>query len=59
LAKYEEDIQVKINEIWTTTQTKQELIQNEYQNSLEQIIEDCASMKFEKMGEIKVMFKEF
>lgn len=59
LAKYEEDIQVRINEIWTETQVKTELIQNEYQNNLEQIIEDQTSMKFERMAEIKFMYKKF
>lgn len=59
LVKYEEDIQLRINEIWTETQNKQELIQNEFQDSLENIIEECASLKFEKMAEIKFMYKKF
>jgi hypothetical protein len=58
LQKYEEDIQLRINEIWTETQEKQELIQNEYQDEVESIIEDLMEMKFEKMGEVKFMYKK-
>ena len=32
-------------------------MQGEYQQELETIIEECAQIKFEKMAEIKIMFK--
>lgn len=34
-----------------------ETVQNDFQNELEEIIEECAQIKFEKMAEIKLMFK--
>jgi len=57
LANHEENIQQKINDIWNETQQNVEKIQNDFQNELEEIIEECAQTKFEKMAEIKLMFK--
>ncbi len=32
-------------------------LQTDYQEEVEEIIEDCAQLKFEKMAEIKIMYK--
>lgn len=39
-------------------QKKQDQIQNDFQNKLEQIIEDCAQLKYEKIAEVKFMYKK-
>ena len=57
LEKYEENIQTKINEIWANIQSKQDDLQNDFQTELESIYEECASLKFEKIAEIKFMYK--
>lgn len=57
LQNYEEHIQEKINEVWQENQREQEQVQNDYQQELETIIEECAQIKYEKMAEIKIMFK--
>lgn len=38
-------------------QQKQEQLQNDHQTEVESIIEECAQIKFEKMAEIKFMYK--
>ena len=58
MQNYEENIQQKINDIWTSVQQKQDQLQNDFQTELEDIIEDCAGIKFEKMAEIKFMYKK-
>jgi hypothetical protein len=57
MQNYEEHVQKRINEIWTKIQQKQEDLLNEFQNELEQIIEDCAMIKYEKMAIIKFTYK--
>mmetsp|Transcript_14285 Transcript_14285/g.24316 ORF Transcript_14285/g.24316 Transcript_14285/m.24316 type:complete len:87 (-) Transcript_14285:547-807(-) len=57
MQNYEEHIQQKINEVWTDIQQKQDKLQNDFQGQLEEIIEECAQIKFEKMAEIKFAFK--
>ena len=36
---------------------KQEVLQKEYQNELELIIEEVTVLKFEKLAEVKIMYK--
>ena len=55
---YEECIQDKINDIWNSIQEQQEQVQTEFQDEYERIIEEAAQMKFEKIAEIKLMFKD-
>ena len=33
------------------------MVQNKFQTQLEDIVEECAMIKFEKMAEIKMMYK--
>lgn len=58
MQNYEENIQQKINDIWTYVQQQQDHLQNAFQAELEDIIEDCAGIKFERMAEIKFMYKK-
>ena len=44
------------NEIKTFEEARGNVV-NDYQQELETIIEECAQIKFEKMAEIKIMFK--
>ena len=57
LQNYEEHIQQRINDVWNSVQQKQENLQNEYQEEVESIIEETAQIKFEKMAEIKFLYK--
>ena len=57
MQKFEEDIQLKIQEIWQQIEVKQEQLQVQYQEKLETIIEEVTQIKFEKLAEIKIMYK--
>mmetsp|Transcript_2357 Transcript_2357/g.3567 ORF Transcript_2357/g.3567 Transcript_2357/m.3567 type:complete len:83 (+) Transcript_2357:1070-1318(+) len=57
MQQYEDLIQTKINDVWTNIQERLDQLQTDYQDEVEEIIEDCAQLKFEKMAEIKIMYK--
>ena len=57
LQNYEQHIQQQINDIWNDCQKKQEQLQNNFQVELEEIIEECAGIKYEKMSDIKLLYK--
>ena len=57
IQEYEEKMQKKIQEVWASMDQKTEILQKEYQDQLETIIEEVAQQKFERIAEVKVMYK--
>lgn len=57
IQEYEEKMQKKIQEMWASMDQKTEELQKEYQDQLEQIIEEVAQQKFERIAEVKIMYK--
>ena len=57
MEEIERQLQDKIQEVYTNFEEKQDKLQKTYQDKLEQILEDVTQMKFEKMAEVKVAFK--
>ena len=57
MEEIERQLQDKIQEVYTNFEGKQDKLQKTYQDKLEQILEDVTQMKFEKMAEVKVAFK--
>mmetsp|Transcript_35869 Transcript_35869/g.55037 ORF Transcript_35869/g.55037 Transcript_35869/m.55037 type:complete len:185 (+) Transcript_35869:1454-2008(+) len=56
-ADYEEKIQARIGEVWQKMEVKQEVFQKEYEEALGLVIEDVAQTKFERLAELKIMYK--
>lgn len=57
MEEIEQQLQEKIQEVFTDFEGKQDKLQKEYQDKLESILEDVTQLKFEKMAEVKVAFK--
>ena len=58
LQEFEEKFQQRIQEVWTTIEQKQDTLQKDYQTKLEQIYEDVTQIKFEKIAEVKLAYKD-
>ena len=56
-AEYEEKIQARIGEVWSKVEAKQEVLQKNYQDQLENIIDEVAQTKYEKLHELKMDYK--
>ena len=44
--------------MWATIEQKQDTLQKDYQTKLEQIYEDVTQIKFEKIAEVKLAYKD-
>jgi hypothetical protein len=53
-----EEMQLKVKEKWAEIEKRTEQLQQEYQAKLEQIIQDNTEEKFERLAEIKIMYKK-
>ena len=49
----------RIQDVWGSIEKQTVEIQKDYQNELETIIDEVAELKYEKLAEIKVMYKKF
>lgn len=58
LQEFEEKFQQRIQEVWATIEQKQDTLQKDYQTKLEQIYEDVTQIKFEKIAEVKLAYKD-
>lgn len=58
LQQFEEKFQQRVQEVWATIEQKQDTLQKDYQATLEQIYEDVTQIKFEKIGEVKLAYKD-
>lgn len=58
LQEFEEKFQQRIQEAWAAIERKQDALQRDYQAKLEQIYEDVTQIKFEKIAEVKLAYKD-
>jgi hypothetical protein len=49
----------RIQDVWGSIEKQTVEIQKDYQNELETIIDEVAELKYEKLAEIKAMYKKF